>query len=164
MLRQVVDDVLDLSKLEVGTPTIKRCNVDVVDVTSGIAKMHHLLAEEKGIHLNCDVDWWIRNAYWMWTNGFQILTNLLGNAIKHTEKGHVQLDIWEDPNRPDWIFAEVTDEGPGIPKEHRERIFEPFGMVQYDSYHEEHRMDSGSTGLGLSIARELARVLGGICC
>ena len=161
MLRQVVDDVLDLSKLEVGTPTIKRSNVDVVDVTSGIAKMHHLLAEEKGIHLNCgcrlvdkkrvlDVDKWL-----------QILTNLLGNAIKHTEKGHVQLDIWEDPNRPDWIFAEVTDEGPGIPKEHRERIFEPFGMVQYDSYHEEHRMDSGSTGLGLSIARELARVLGG---
>ena len=83
-----------------------------------------------------------------------------GNAIKHTEKGHVQLDIWEDPNRPDWIFAEVTDEG-RVPKEHRERIFELFGMVQYDSYHEEHRMDSGSTGLGLSIARELARVLGG---
>ncbi|MDA0940254.1 MAG: response regulator [Bacteroidetes bacterium] len=161
MLRQVVDDVLDLSKLEIGQPTVKRTKVNVVEVTSGIAKMHHLLAEEKGVFLNCgcrleekrrviDVDKWL-----------QILTNLLGNAIKFTEKGGVTLDIWEDPQRPDWIFAEVADEGPGIPEALRERIFEPFGLSPGENVFDEVRVDAGTTGLGLSIARELARLLGG---
>jgi PAS domain S-box-containing protein len=161
MLRQVVDDVLDLSKLEIGKPAVKRTKVNVVEVTSGIAKMHHVLAEEKGIFLNCgcrleekrrviDVDKWL-----------QILTNLLANAIKFTKEGGVTLDIWEDPKRPDWIFAEVADEGPGIPEALRERIFEPFGLGHSEGVRDEVRVDAGTSGLGLSIARELARLLGG---
>ena len=161
MLRQVVDDVLDLSKLEIGKPAVKRTKVNVVEVTSGITKMHHLLAEEKGVFLNCgcrleekrriiDVDKWL-----------QILTNLLGNAIKFTEEGGVTLDIWEDSKRPDWIFAEVADDGPGIPEALRERIFEPFGLSPGENGLDEVRVDAGTTGLGLSIARELARLLGG---
>jgi len=161
MLRQVVDDVLDLSKLEIGKPVVKRTKVNVVEVTSGIAKMHHLLAEEKGLSLNCgcrleekrrviDVDKWL-----------QILTNLLGNAIKFTEEGGVTLDIWEDSQRPDWIFAEVADDGPGIPEALRERIFEPFGLSPGENALDEVRVDAGTTGLGLSIARELSRLLGG---
>ena len=50
MLRKVVDDVLDLSRLEIGKPSLQQREVDVVEVTSGVAKMHHLLAEDKGIH------------------------------------------------------------------------------------------------------------------
>ena len=82
MLRKVVDDVLDLSRLEIGKSSVQLREVDVVDVTAGAAKMHHLLANEKGIHLECnceldetqrvlDVDKWL-----------QILTNLLELRIQ----------------------------------------------------------------------------------
>ena len=161
MLRKVVDDVLDLSRLEIGKSSVQLREVDVVDVTSGVAKMHHLLANEKGIHLECnceldetqrvlDVDKWL-----------QILTNLLGNAIKYTEEGVVSLVIRNHESKADWIVAEVSDEGKGIPKEHHARIFEPFGILNADNPKEIHRMKEGSTGLGLSISRELARVMDG---
>ena len=161
MLRRVVDDVLDLSKLEVGKPSLNLSDVDVVEVTSAVAKMHHLLAEEKGIGLNCgcqlsnkqrtlDVDKWL-----------QILTNLLGNAIKYTESGTVVLSIRNHPVKDDWIAAEVTDEGPGIPLGQEERIFRPFGLLDSDNILSEQRHAEGSTGLGLSIARELAQLMGG---
>ena len=86
MLRRVVDDVLDLSRLELVQPSLNPQKVDVIEVTSGVTKMHHLLAIEKGVELDCkceldvtrrelDVDKWL-----------QILTNLLGNAIKFTEQ------------------------------------------------------------------------------
>lgn len=161
MLRRVVDDVLDLSKLEVGKPSLNLSDVNVVEVTAGVAKMHHLLAEEKGIGLNCgcelsnkqrtlDVDKWL-----------QILTNLLGNAIKYTESGTVVLSIRNHPVKDDWIAAEVTDEGPGIPVGQEERIFRPFGLLDSDNILSEQRHAEGSTGLGLSIARELAQLMGG---
>ena len=161
MLRKVVDDVLDLSKIEMGKPSLKLSQINVIEVTSGVAKMHHLLAEEKGIQLNCgcelsnkqrtlDVDKWL-----------QILTNLLGNAIKYTESGTVVLNIHNHPDKDDWIAAEVTDEGPGIPEGQEERIFMPFGLLDSDSILAEQRLDEGSTGLGLSIARELAQLMGG---
>lgn len=161
MLRRVVDDVLDLSKLEVGKPSLNLSDVNVVEVTSAVAKMHHLLAEEKGIGLNCgcqlsnkqrtlDVDKWL-----------QILTNLLGNAIKYTESGTVVLSIRNHPVKDDWIAAEVTDEGPGIPVGQEERIFRPFGLLDSDNILSEQRHAEGSTGLGLSIARELAQLMGG---
>ena len=161
MLRKVVDDVLDLSKIEMGKPSLKLSQINVIEVTSGVAKMHHLLAEEKGIQLNCgcelsnkqrtlDVDKWL-----------QILTNLLGNAIKYTESGTVVLSIHNHPDKDDWIAAEVTDEGPGIPEGQEERIFMPFGLLDSDSILAEQRLDEGSTGLGLSIARELAQLMGG---
>ena len=161
LLRKVVDDVLDLSKLEVGKPTLNLSQVNVVEVTSGVAKMHHLLAEEKGIELNCgcqltnkqrtlDVDKWL-----------QILTNLLGNAIKYSDSGTVVLSIHNHPDKEDWIAAEVRDEGPGIPAGQEERIFHPFGLLDFDSILSEQRHAEGSTGLGLSIARELAQLMGG---
>ena len=89
----------------------------------------------------------------------QILTNLLANAIKYTPKGHVTLDIWEEDHRPDWIYAEVRDTGPGIPEEEREAIFTPFGSSGLSDHG-----GMGSSGLGLSIARELAQLMGGVCC
>lgn len=161
MLRKVVDDVLDLSKLEVGKPTLNPSQINVVDVTSGVAKMHGLLADEKGIVLHCgceltnkqrtlDVDKWL-----------QILTNLLSNAVKYTDEGEVRLNIYNHPDKDDWLVAEVTDDGPGIPEGQEERIFRPFGLLDSDNILLEKRHAHGSTGLGLSIARELAGLMGG---
>ena len=161
LLRSVVDDVLNLSKIEESKPTLKLAKINIVDVTSGVAKMHHLLAEEKGINLNCGCHLDVKNRVLDVDKWLQILTNLLGNAIKYTEEGTVTLNIRNHETRPDWIVAEVIDEGPGIPLEHRERIFQPFGMLESESFITERRTDAGSTGLGLSIARELARLMGG---
>ncbi len=87
----------------------------------------------------------------------QILNNLLGNAIKFTERGEVSLSIVRSPdataNRVDFV---VTDSGPGIAQEHQERAFQPFEQVDTGSDRRH-----GGTGLGLAISRELAEVLGG---
>ena len=156
MLRTVVDDILHLTKLESGANVVSKTEVNVVEVTAGLAKMHHLLAEQKGLTLTCscrlleknrriDVDKWL-----------QILTNLLGNAIKYTPEGEVTLDIFENANRPGWICAEVRDSGPGIDEAERDKIFAPFGGRGVDQ-----ASDMGSTGLGLTISRELAVLMGG---
>lgn len=156
MLRTVVDDILHLTKLESGANVVSKTEVNVVEVTAGLAKMHHLLAEQKGLTLTCscrlleknrriDVDKWL-----------QILTNLLGNAIKYTPEGEVTLDIFENANRPGWICAEVKDSGPGIDEAERDKVFAPFGGRGVDQ-----ASDMGSTGLGLTISRELAVLMGG---
>ena len=156
MLRGVVDEVLTLSKLESGTPQVNRHRVNVVEVTSGLAKMNHLLAEQKGLALECACHLKTKNRYLDVDKWLQILTNLLANAIKYTSEGHVTLDIWEEDHRPDWIYAEVRDTGPGIPEEEREAIFTPFGSSGLSDHG-----GMGSSGLGLSIARELAQLMGG---
>ena len=156
MLRVVVDDVLQLTKLESGKHTVNKTAVNVVEVTSGLAKMHHLLAEQKGLELDCGCQLITKNRIIDVDKWLQILTNLLGNAIKYTERGKVRLDIYEDKSRPDWIYAEVSDTGPGIDDEDRENIFMPFGGEGAG-----HISEMGSSGLGLTISRELALLMGG---
>lgn len=156
MLRQVVDEVLTLTKLEAGSQKVTPQKVDVRELTEGLAKMHFVLAEESGMQLICtcrllktrrvlDADKWI-----------QILTNLLSNAMKYAAVGTVELDIWEEADRPDWIFAEVKDQGQGVSQEMEGRIFEVFGVKDESS-----RSGMGSTGLGLAIAKEQALLMGG---
>lgn len=156
MLRQVVDEVLTLTKLEAGSQKVSPQKVDVRELTEGLAKMHFVLAEQSGMQLICtcrllktrrvlDADKWI-----------QILTNLLSNAMKYAAVGTVELDIWEETDRPDWIFAEVKDQGQGVSQEMEGRIFEVFGVKDDSS-----GSGMGSTGLGLAIAKEQALLMGG---
>jgi signal transduction histidine kinase len=83
----------------------------------------------------------------------QILLNLLSNAIKFTDEGSVTLSAEVDDER---VRFRVADTGPGIPSAARERVFEPF--TQLDS---SNTREKGGTGLGLTVARSLARLLGG---
>ena len=83
----------------------------------------------------------------------QILVNLLGNAVKFTDQGEVELRVWTEPES---VCFRVTDTGPGIPARVPGPIFEPF--TQVDSTHTRAK---GGTGLGLPVSRRLARLLGG---
>jgi signal transduction histidine kinase len=83
----------------------------------------------------------------------QILVNLLGNAVKFTDAGEVELRGWIELGV---LYFQVSDTGPGIAPEYLERIFEPF--TQVDSSHTRLK---GGTGLGLPVSRRLARLLGG---
>jgi signal transduction histidine kinase len=85
----------------------------------------------------------------------QILINLLGNAIKFTEQGHVLWRVRVEPTDTlvSRLLVDVDDSGPGIPASDRERIFDPFEQAAAG-------VRAGGTGLGLAISRQLARLLG----
>jgi PAS domain S-box-containing protein len=148
----LIQQVLDVARLEAGAkhPEVEEVNPaamagSVVDALCGAA-------EKKGLTLRIDaarVDR-IRTDVGMMR---QILTNLVGNALKFTERGGVTVRVREVPGG---VEVEVEDTGPGIPPEHLERIWEPFYQVEPTMTRRE-----GGTGLGLPLAREYARILGG---
>jgi signal transduction histidine kinase len=109
------------------------------------------LAEAKGLSLRVDVP----DAQLVTDGGKlrQILLNLLSNAVKFTDRGEVTLRGTESEDR---IEFEVADTGIGIARENLERIFEPFWQVEQSPTRR-----AGGTGLGLSVSRSLARILGG---
>jgi PAS domain S-box-containing protein len=164
----IVDDVLDVSRIEAGRmvvgrdrlrvgtvtaqtmvlvePQAARRQVEVVDAVSGYAADHGCWADEERVR--------------------QILLNLLSNAVKFTEPGGrvtVSAGAALDPpsdarvkGEGPWIFVRVEDTGRGIPPERLEAVFEPFVQVDM-SLTRQH----GGTGLGLAISRRLARLMGG---
>jgi signal transduction histidine kinase len=81
----------------------------------------------------------------------QVLHNLIGNALKYASEGVVRVEVAE---APDCLTIRVADEGPGIPPQHQERIFERFERLDHE------HMQAG-TGLGLYISRQLAQAMGG---
>jgi PAS domain S-box-containing protein len=156
----IVNDVLDLSKIEAGALAIDVVPVSTVAVLHEVAMIMRPRADEKGLAFTITGDGELPASFRSDPVRIrQILLNLLGNAIKFTDKGGVRLvarvegDL--DGGRPFVVF-EVSDSGPGVPQDMRARIFEPFGQVDADG---ERR--SGGTGLGLTISRHLATLLGG---
>ena len=109
------------------------------------------LAEHRGLTLRADVpDGLLR------TDGVklrQILLNLLSNAVKFTERGEITLRVQRDEKGAEFY---ITDTGIGIAGENLQRIFEPFWQVEQSSTRR-----AGGTGLGLTVSRSLARLLGG---
>ncbi len=153
-LLTLINDILDLSKIEARKIEITRTNVDIADLAQKLAQTFEPMAEQKqiffriikGPDLPATID----------TDGqrlAQILKNLLSNALKFTERGEVTLEISARGN--DVEFA-VRDTGIGIASEHQQIVFEPFRQADGTT-----NRKFGGTGLGLSISRELARMLGG---
>lgn len=163
-LLTLIDDILDLSKIEAGrvTPDIK--NVEVADVVLDIERSFRKVAEGKKIDFNLKLD--AGAARIMRTDErrlLQLLNNLLSNAFKFTEKGRVSLEITpskldEDGLESDekFITFAVSDTGIGIAPEQQAMVFEAFHQADSSSTRK-----FGGTGLGLSICRELSSLLGG---
>jgi PAS domain S-box-containing protein len=153
-LMELVDDILDLSKIESGKLTTEQMETDFAPWIRGIADFAIERARAKELEFDLLVEApWPRTFITDPTRAKQILVNLLSNAFKFTEQGSVRLRVRLDGER---LVCEVIDTGTGIESPLLEEVFEAF--VQADaSTMREH----GGSGLGLNIARTLSRRLGG---
>ena len=160
-LLQILNDILDVSKIEAGQLELERIDFEVEAVISDMADVLGLKAEEKGLELlftaSPDLP---RRLVGDPTRLRQVLVNLGSNAIKFTDRGEVTvgMDAAPDPAGSDSILlhAWVRDTGPGISAEEVERLFQPF--MQGDS---STTRRFGGTGLGLVISRQLVERMGG---
>ena len=157
-LLALIGDILDFSKIESGTMTLEEDNADIRALIEGVVELLGPRAHAKGIELIAavagDVPCAIRTDAMRLR---QILTNLVGNAVKFTEKGGVRISAVLSAERDRNVLRfEVRDTGVGVPVEKRREIFDEF--VQADSSHA--RKFEG-TGLGLAICRRLVEAMGG---
>jgi hypothetical protein len=156
-LLQLIDEILDLSKIESGKMTIEHLPVNVNDVTDGLNALFEPVAKEQ--QLKWEIKVGDEVPVTIETDKMrleQVLKNLLSNAFKFTAKGSVHLGVSMDDKRPGFICFIVKDTGIGISPEKKELIFEAFQQEDGST-----RRKYGGTGLGLSISRELAKLLGG---
>ena len=154
-MRALVDDILDVAKMETGEITVANEDVDLHRLLDGSARLWSGHAASKGITLAADIDAIPPRIMSDGARIRQVVGNLLANAVKFTSEGTVTLRARADAERH-WLIMEVQDTGIGIPHDHLERIFEPFHQVDSATT----RQFSG-TGLGLSIVSKLVGALGG---
>jgi signal transduction histidine kinase/CheY-like chemotaxis protein/CHASE3 domain sensor protein len=151
----LIDEILDLSKIEAGKMNLDFAPVVIEEVTTDMRSLFSPVAKNKNLDLVIDLEEGIQNINTDKMRLEQILKNLLSNAIKFTSQGKVTLAVKKDEERNKILFR-VTDTGIGIPADKQGLIFEAFQQADGST-----RRKFGGTGLGLSISRELAKLLGG---
>ena len=152
----LINDLLDVSRIESGYFSIRRERFDLVSQAGLVADVSALRARDKGLTLTLSNEferpsWVVGDA----ARFRQVLHNLLGNAIKFTQRGSVELKLARG-SEPGIVCVEVSDSGPGISNDAQEQIFQPFHQGNGNGS----TMISGA-GLGLTIAREIANAMGG---
>jgi PAS domain S-box-containing protein len=154
----LINDVLDMSKIEAGRIEQNLETFNLTGLLDDLAAMFRLRAEAKALRFEMSIDGEsvscvvadqgkIRHA----------LINLLGNAIKFTQRGHVKLHVTLDQRNDNrlWLSAQIEDTGAGISDEEQRKLFEPFSQTGSGLHSHE------GTGLGLAISRKYARLMGG---
>jgi PAS domain S-box-containing protein len=165
-MMMLLNDILDLSKIEAGQVGITNEPVDLLATISECAALYRPSAEKKGLRLHFSMmqttDELAQNSNasglspWVKTDGLrlrQIILNLVGNAVKFTEEGEIKILVNGDEEE---LYIEVKDTGIGIHEKRLQSIFAPFTQGEGDTARR-----YGGTGLGLSISRQLAELLGG---
>ncbi len=154
-LLSLLDEVLDVSKMESGKFEFLEQKVDLTNLLNEVYSLIHVKAREKKIDLNFNNTGNIPQFIMTDPKRLkQILFNIIGNAIKFTDTGSIDLEVYLETNKQ--LQFKISDTGCGIPKEKRELIFAPFEQA----YTSANRQFSG-TGLGLVLSRGLARKMGG---
>ena len=158
-LLSIINDILDFSKIEAQKVALERINFDLRETMEDVVLLFAQQAHSKGLELLCDVPEDLPIA----VRGDpvrlrQVATNLIGNAVKFTDKGEIALvlRLASETGESVRVRFEIRDTGIGIPEGARERIFEAF--MQADS---STTRRYGGTGLGLAIARRLIAMMGG---
>jgi len=158
-LLKIINDVLDYSKIEAAKLRLYPESFDLERCLHEVMMLLRPSAGEKGIDLLIDFDLFLPTRYVADPGRIrQILTNLLGNAVKFTAQGHVLARVvgLERPNRLYDLHVTIEDTGIGIAPEHAEHIFGEFNQVEDQS-----NRQFGGTGLGLAITRQLVELMGG---
>ena len=151
----LIDEILDLSKIEAGKMKLEMADVSIDEVSTDMRSLFNPMAKSKHLELLIDLQEGLPLIFTDKMRLEQILKNLLSNAIKFTSKGSVTLKITNDAPLGAILFS-VTDTGIGIPASKQGLVFEAFQQADGST-----RRRFGGTGLGLSISRELAKLLGG---
>jgi signal transduction histidine kinase/CheY-like chemotaxis protein/CHASE3 domain sensor protein len=156
-LLNLIDEILDLSKIEAGKMELEFTPVPVHEICADMELLFAPIAREKNLALHVQV---LADAPALIETDKmrleQIIKNLLSNALKFTAKGSVALTVTPVAQQPSLVRFAVRDTGIGIPVEKQQIIFEAFKQADGST-----RRKYGGTGLGLSISRELAKLLGG---
>lgn len=154
LLLRIINDVLDLTKVEAGRFEVETVSIDLPDLIDDVASLLKFKAQENGTQLSFSSEGLIPESFTSDpTRLRQVLINVVGNAIKFSERGRVDVRLKHDGN---CLMVFIDDNGVGMTTEQASRIFQPF-----------HQGDSsmtrkfGGTGLGLSLSRQFARALGG---
>ena len=157
-LLTLIGDILDFSKIESGTLTLDEDEVEVRKLLNGVAELLGPRAHAKGIEIVTVVGHDVPRIIRIDEVRFrQVLTNLVGNAVKFTEKGGICVEIkMSHVQGRGFLRIEVRDTGVGVPIQKRQDIFQEF--VQADS---SHARKFGGSGLGLAISKRLAEAMGG---
>lgn len=160
-LLSLINDVLDMAKIEAGNVQIEKTPIDLGNLVRDITDLMHVRAQEKGLQLQIDQS----SKFPRYIKGDetrlrQILLNLVGNSIKFTPQGSVTIRLRTQDaqrskgNRNPHLLIEVQDTGIGIKPEDQKKIFEPFVQVGDTSKQK-------GTGLGLTITRQYVELMGG---
>jgi PAS domain S-box-containing protein len=158
-LLELINDILDLSRIEADRLTLEKADCPLRQILDDVLSVVQVRAEQKGLALRVDCEFPLPET--IHTDALrlrQILTNLLGNAVKFTERGAVRIAVRstrEAGGRPRMQFA-ISDTGIGIPADKMAQLFQPFTQADSSTTRR-----YGGTGLGLAISRRLAKALGG---
>jgi CheY-like chemotaxis protein len=158
-LLNLINDILDLSKVEVGHLELESTDFDLSDLVEKAIEILAMRANEKGLELACHLAPDVPCAVIGDPNRLhQILINLISNAIKFTDNGSVTVQVMQDPENhtPGAIHFSISDTGIGIPSDKLAVIFESFTQA-----HASTTRKYGGTGLGLTISRQLAQLMNG---
>jgi signal transduction histidine kinase/CheY-like chemotaxis protein len=158
-LSVIINDVLDFAKIEAGKLNTQTLDFNLIEVFEDTLSSLAPLAHKKGIELLCQVEPNLpENLKGDPTRLRQVLTNLLGNAVKFTKEGHVRLaaTLLDKSDTDIVVKVEVSDSGLGISPEDQSKLFTPFTQASNVNIREH-----GGTGLGLTISKRIVEALGG---
>ncbi|WP_456387494.1 ATP-binding protein [Desulfolithobacter sp.] len=158
-LMTLINSLLDFSKIEARKMVIESRSFDLRRLVREVSQLYTPTADRKGIRMNTEVDQALARMYVGDPQRIrQVLTNLIGNAVKFTAQGTIslQVQLTSRRDRHDTVLFSVSDTGPGIPGDKIDTIFEPFSQV--DASATRHH---GGTGLGLAISHDLVSLMGG---
>jgi len=158
-LLRIINDILDFSKIEAGKLELEIIGFDLRSTLDEVSDLMALKAHEKGLEFVSSIHRNVPLSFFGDPGRLrQILINLVGNAIKFTEKGEVAIHVFleEENQKNATIRFEIIDTGIGIPQDRKELLFKPFSQIDSSTTRE-----FCGTGLGLTISKQLAEMMGG---